>query len=104
MQLPRAVVEYPESVRDIVDWDRPLRDDAERMGLAIALARENVARKTGGPFGAIIVESESGRLAGVGMNSVVRLHNCTLHGEVVAIMMAQQRLQSYTLAGPGMPV
>jgi tRNA(Arg) A34 adenosine deaminase TadA len=32
----------------------------------------------------------------------VRLHNCTLHGEMVAFMMAQQRVKSYTLAAPGM--
>jgi tRNA(Arg) A34 adenosine deaminase TadA len=102
MQLPRVVVEYPEWVRDIIDWDRPLRDDHERMRLAIRLARENVARRTGGPFGAIIVERDTGRLVGAGMNCVVRLNNCALHGEVVAIMMAQQRVGSYTLAAPGM--
>jgi tRNA(Arg) A34 adenosine deaminase TadA len=48
------------------------------------------------------VERESGKLVAVGMNSVVRANNCTLHGEMVAFMMAQQRLRSYTLAAPGM--
>jgi len=33
----------------------------------------------------------------VGMNSVVRYNNCTLHGEMVAFMMAQQAIASYTL-------
>ena len=74
------------------------------MRLAIRLARENVERGTGGPFGALIVERDTGRLVSVGMNSVVRLHNCTLHGEMVAFMMAQQRLGSFTLHAPGMPV
>jgi tRNA(Arg) A34 adenosine deaminase TadA len=37
------------------------------------------------------------------MNSVVRLNNCTLHGEMVAFMMAQQRLRSYTLKSPALP-
>jgi tRNA(Arg) A34 adenosine deaminase TadA len=73
------------------------------MRLAIRLARENVERETGGPFGAIIVQRDSGRVVGVGMNRVVRLHNSTLHGEIVAFMMAQQRLASYTLNAPGMP-
>ncbi|SRR5258705_1532288 len=101
--LPRVVVEYPSWVREVVDWDRPLHDDIDRMGLAIRLSRENVERGTGGPFGAVIVERETGKLVSVGMNCVVRLNNCTLHGEMVAFMMAQQRLRSYTLAAPGMP-
>jgi tRNA(Arg) A34 adenosine deaminase TadA len=100
---PRVVVEYPDWVHDVVDWAAPLRTPEERMRLAIRLSRENVERGTGGPFGAIVVESDSGRLVSVGMNSVIRLHNCTLHGEMVAFMMAQQRLASYTLAAPGMP-
>jgi len=37
------------------------------------------------------------------MNSVVRLNNCTLHGEMVAFMMAQHRLGSFTLSAPGHP-
>ena len=73
------------------------------MRVAIRMSRENVERGTGGPFGAAIVEQGSGRLVAVGMNSVVRLHNCTLHGEMMAFMMAQQRLKSYTLNAPGMP-
>lgn len=102
MALPRVVVDYPSWVKDIVDWGRPLPTDEDRMRFAVRLSRENVERGTGGPFGAAIVERDSGRLVAVGMNSVVRLHNCTLHGEMVAFMMAQQRVKSYTLAAPGM--
>ena len=71
------------------------------MRLAISVARENVERGTGGPFGAAIVERDTGRVVAVGMNSVVRLSNSTLHGEIVAFMMAQQRIGSYTLSVPG---
>lgn len=73
------------------------------MRLAIELARENVVRRTGGPFGAAIYEAESGQLVAVGVNQVVRLHNSTLHGEMVAFMMAQARLNSWTLGAAGMP-
>ncbi len=97
-------VEYPAWVDEMVDWDKTYRSDEEKMRVAIAASRENVERETGGPFGAAIFESDSGRLVAVGMNSVVRLNNCTLHGEMVAFMMAQQRLGSFTLAAPGMPV
>jgi tRNA(Arg) A34 adenosine deaminase TadA len=37
------------------------------------------------------------------MNSVVRYNNCTLHGEMVAFMMAQQRVGSFTLNAPSLP-
>jgi tRNA(Arg) A34 adenosine deaminase TadA len=69
------------------------------MRLAIELARQNVVRGTGGPFGAAIFEQSTGALLSVGVNSVVRLNNSTLHAEMLAIMMAQHRLGSYTLAG-----
>src|SRR5439155_8156921 len=85
-------VDYPAWVADIVKWDAPYRTDEERMRLAIGLSRENVEHDTGGPFGAAIFERDSGRLVAVGMNSVVRLHNCTLHGEMVAFMIGQRRL------------
>ncbi|HVG38584.1 MAG TPA: nucleoside deaminase, partial [Pyrinomonadaceae bacterium] len=73
------------------------------MGLAIALARENVERGTGGPFGAAVFEAAGGKLIAVGVNLVVPLNNSTLHGEMVAFMMAQHRLASWTLGGEEMP-
>ncbi len=96
-------VEYPEWTSSVVDWDRRYETDEERMRLAIAVSRENVERGTGGPFGAAIYESASGRLVAVGMNSVVRLNNCTLHGEMVAFMMAQQRAGCFSLSANGQP-
>lgn len=96
-------VTYPSWVEEVVDWERRYATDEERMRLAVALSRENVVRATGGPFGAAVFEAESGALVAVGMNSVVRLHNSTLHGEIMAIIAAQRRLRSYTLGAPGMP-
>ena len=101
LSLPRIHLEYPPWVRDAVDWDRAYTSTEERMRVAISLARRNVAEHTGGPFGAAIFDAASGQLVGVGMNLVVANHNCVLHGEVVAIMMAQAKEQSYTLKRPG---
>ena len=86
-----------------VDWERRYAADEERMRLAVALARENVLRGTGGPFAAGVFDSESGRLVAAGVNSVVRLSNSTLHGEMVAVMMAQARVGSYSLGAEGLP-
>jgi len=96
-------VDYPSWVDEVVDWDARSSSDEQRMRVAIALSRENVERDTGGPFGAAIFESDSGRLVSVGMNSVVRLNNCTLHAEMVAFMTAQRRLGSFTLNAPDLP-
>jgi tRNA(Arg) A34 adenosine deaminase TadA len=101
---PVVCVEYPDWVDSVVDWEQPYRTDEERMRVAIAVARANVERATGGPFGGAIFEALSGRLVAVGMNSVVRLNNCTLHGEMMAFMMAQRRLGSFTLNAPNLPV
>jgi tRNA(Arg) A34 adenosine deaminase TadA len=95
--IPPLVIDYPAWVETVVDWERAYATDEERMRLAILLSRENVERDTGGPFGAAVFEMESGRLVAVGMNSVVRLNNCTLHGEGMAVMMAQSRLDCFTL-------
>jgi tRNA(Arg) A34 adenosine deaminase TadA len=100
---PVVHVEYPSWVAEVVDFTRRYESDADKMRLAIAMSRENVERGTGGPFGAAVFERESGRLVAVGMNSVVRYNNCTLHGEMVAFMMAQQRVQSFTLNAPALP-
>jgi tRNA(Arg) A34 adenosine deaminase TadA len=100
---PVVHIEYPDWVAQVVDWNRAYRSDDEKMTLAIRVARENVERGTGGPFGAAIFERESGKLVSVGMNCVLRYNNCTLHGEMVAFMMAQQRVGSYTLKSPSLP-
>ena len=101
---PRELrIGHPAWLETAIDWERTYPSDEDRIRLAIALARENVMHDTGGPFGAVIVESTTGRLVAAGVNSVVRLGNSALHGEMIAFMMAQQRLQSPTLALPGLP-
>jgi tRNA(Arg) A34 adenosine deaminase TadA len=100
---PVVHVEYPDWVDSVVDWEHAYPTDDDRMRVAIGVGRENVQRGTGGPFGAAIFEAASGRLVAVGMNSVVRLNNCALHGEMMAFMMAQQRVRSFTLNAPQLP-
>lgn len=102
MHIPPVVVDYPDWV-GLLNLDRPYGSDVERMTLAIEISRLNVEHGTGGPFGAVVFERASGRPVAAGMNSVVRLNNCTLHGEMVAFMMAQARLGRFTLRTPGGP-
>ena len=83
------------------------------MSLAIELSNRNILEGTGGPFGCAIFErlSDNGssdatsssdegsycKLVSIGMNRVVPLNNSTLHGEMVAIQLAQQKIGSFTL-------
>jgi len=97
-----ALVDCPDWIDAVVDWDRHYTADEQKMRLAVDLARENVERQAGGPFGAAVFE-RGGRLVSVGVNSVVRLANSTLHAEMVAFMLAQRRVGSFSLAAPGLP-
>jgi len=75
--------------------------DEEMMALAIHLSARNVEENTGGPFGCAIFErnirDNTATLVSVGVNRVVALGNSTLHGETVAIQLAQAKLKSYTM-------
>ncbi len=104
MTIQPIQIAYPEWVASTVDWNRRYTTDEEKMRLAIEMSRENVVRQTGGPFGAAIFNADTGELVAVGMNSVVRLNNCTLHGEMVAFMMAQARLGCFSLRSDDGPV
>ncbi len=99
----RIEISYPDWVDRLVDWDRVYGTVEDRMRLAIAVARENVERGTGGPFGAAVFADESGLTVSVGMNLVVTHSNSMLHAEVVALMMAEAKRRSYSLGHEGAP-
>lgn len=87
----------------LAGWTPPLTTGQGRMALAIALSAENVARGTGGPFAAVVTEAESHRLVSVGVNVVVPEHTSLAHGEIVALLMAQEALGTHDLGGPLLP-
>ena len=73
------------------------------MALAVALARENIERGTGGPFGAAVFDPISWRPLAVGVNLVQHAQNAVLHAEIVALMLAQATLGRYSLSAPDLP-
>jgi len=97
-----VTIACPPWVAEVVDWETRYPTDEARMQVAVTLARENVGRGGGGPFGAAIFQSD-GRLVSVGVNSVVPSANSTLHAEMMAFMMAEHRLGSFTLEAEGLP-
>lgn len=75
----------------------------ERMRFVLALTHENIRAKTGGPFGAAVFETESGRLVATGVNRVVSQVVSSAHAEVMALSFAQKELGGYDLGGAGLP-
>lgn len=76
----------------------------ERMKLVIRLSQLNFVNKTGGPFAAAVFERNSGKIVSVGVNRVVPLNCSSAHAEVVALSMAQNKLQTFDLGSQEMPV
>lgn len=78
-------------------------DVEQRMREVIRFAELNFDKKTGGPFAAGIFEKNSGKVVGIGVNRVVPANNSSAHAEIVAISLAQTKLATFDLGGPGMP-
>lgn len=96
-------IALPGWVSALVPLDRPCPTPEERMDVAIGLARENVRRASGGPFGAVVFDLASGRAVAAGVNLVEQAGNALLHAEVVALMLAQQAVGRYSLGADDLP-
>ncbi len=75
------------------------RTDEDKIRLAVELARENVLREAGGPFGAAIFAASGTDPVAVGTNAVLPSRNSLAHAETVAITAAHASLESGRLAG-----
>ncbi len=102
-ELPDIRIDLPSWVKPPAAPDARYATSEDRMRVAIHLARENIEHGTGGPFGAAVFERESGRLVSVGMNLVVAHQNSALHGEMVALMMAEAVVGRYSLRADDLP-
>lgn len=104
MNFPEVSLRLPAWVGELVEEAGGTYPDAEdRMRLAVRLARENVERGTGGPFGAAVFEKQTGRLVAPGVNLVVGSSLSLAHAEVVAVSTAQKAVGTFDLGGPGLP-
>jgi tRNA(Arg) A34 adenosine deaminase TadA len=101
---PAAIrITMPGWVGGVLEEFPSYRTEEDKMRLAIRLARENVQSASGGPFGAAVFQQPGNRLVAVGVNRVERLNNSILHAEIMALMLAEKKLKSYTLSAPGFP-
>jgi tRNA(Arg) A34 adenosine deaminase TadA len=90
----------PPWIGEVADESRTYLTDGEKVGLAIELSKHNVEQGHGGPFGAAVFNA-AGRLISVGVNRVVAQTCSVAHAEMMAYMMAQQRLAAFRLNEQG---
>ncbi|HEU0276699.1 MAG TPA: nucleoside deaminase [Rhodanobacteraceae bacterium] len=90
----------PSWAADAVDRTRRYAGHDAQIELVIRLARLNVERATGGPFGAAIFDG-SGNVVAIGVNRVEPLASSLAHAEIVALAGAQQVLWRARLNGDG---
>jgi tRNA(Arg) A34 adenosine deaminase TadA len=87
-------------VHGAIDAGTTCADDAAKIALAIRLSALNVEYDSGGPFGAAVFDA-AGRVVSVGVNRVVAQNCSAAHAEILAFMLAQQRLQRFRLDADG---
>lgn len=71
----------------------------QAMNDSIAKANETMLKNLGGPFGAAVVNQETGEIISVSSNSVLSTKDPTAHAEVNAIREACKKLDTFDLSG-----
>jgi tRNA(Arg) A34 adenosine deaminase TadA len=89
----KAFIQLPSEITSIED----------RMRAVIEFSRLNFRNNTGGPFAAGVFERDSGVPVVIGVNRVVPSHCSSAHAEIMALSLAQKKLGTYDLGGPGIP-
>jgi tRNA(Arg) A34 adenosine deaminase TadA len=103
--LPRRFgAELPGWVADeLADLPELLAGDEDRMRVVNTLAARNYVEGSGGPFAALVVQRDTGRLVSAGVNVVLASGLSSTHAEVVALSLAQVRLGGWDLGADGGP-
>jgi tRNA(Arg) A34 adenosine deaminase TadA len=101
--LPESyTLTLPEWLRaELPSLPEVLEGREAQMALVHRLARRNYLEGNGGPFAAIVVERESGRLVSAGVNVVLQSRISSAHAEVVALGLAQTAVGSWNLRDDG---
>jgi tRNA(Arg) A34 adenosine deaminase TadA len=91
----------PDWLNDVCQSYLPVTSPVDWMKFVIELSRLNVVNDTGGPFGAAVINVDTGELIAAGVNRVVPLNGSIWHGEMTAIAIAQAKLETFDLSSRG---
>jgi len=98
MHFPSITLTLPGWVEEFTyNSTTEFSTDDQKMRFVISLAKENVLRKSGGPFAAAIFNCKTNTLIAPGVNVVVASSCSLAHAEMMAIGIAQQKLHSFDL-------
>lgn len=97
------MIKLPDWAASLLDTPRVYPHLEQRMDFVIGLSKSNVEYGTGGPFGAAVFDMDSHQLISIGINLVVSSKCSINHAEMVALTLAQQSLQSFSLNAENMP-
>ena len=87
----------------LAKYPKIISDPEEQMRFVLALTERIIREKTGGPFGAAVFEQDSGKLVSVGVNVVIQQNCSAAHAEMMALMLAQKKLDHYDLGDDRFP-
>ena len=88
--------------RELSHYPEFLLTHEERMRMIIHFSKLNFEYGTGGPFAAGVFEQNTGKLISVGVNIVVPSNCSSAHAEIMALSIAQKKLETFDLGGLGM--
>ena len=91
-------IQLPDWIDTILSTDSTFKTEHEQMSLVLNLAKENVLRKTGGPFAAALFDLESGELLAPGINLVTTLFSSVFHAEAISLILGQHLNQITSFA------
>jgi len=105
MTFPAVSLCLPDWIERVLpDPEHVFASAEERMQLAIDLARRNVERHGGGPFGAAVFDLADGRLIAPGVNLVTSMSCFAAHAEIMALLVAQRLIGHFSFAAAGRQV
>ena len=101
--LTRVRIDMPAWLSEVgLRLPERLKTVEARMEVAISLARQNLIHESGGPFGALVVARDSGRVMALGVNRVEPASCSAAHAEIMALTLAQQQQAVWNLAEAGL--
>jgi len=94
-----TTIPLPDWLETLNRQSAPFASTRDAMAFVLAAASHN-SGDGGGPFAAAVLDANL-NLVAVGVNRVVAAQGSILHAEMVALLLAQQRLGSHDLASHG---